>query len=103
MDWNQEDLLCEFEVLKEKISDVLTIHNWHGEDNFRFTKLKNNSAINHYVLGYEESRIHFEQTKDLLTMYLDRFEKLICRFNKLLEQEKSALSQGDQTKDNTQE
>ncbi|MEX6127172.1 MULTISPECIES: type II toxin-antitoxin system toxin TscT [Staphylococcus] len=101
MKCNQEDLLCEFEVLKGKFSDVLTIHDWHGDDMFRFKKLKNNSAIEHYVLGYNESRIQHEQTADLLTMYLNEFEKLISRFNDLLEQEKSVLSHADESEDNT--
>ncbi|MGO3049784.1 MAG: type II toxin-antitoxin system toxin TscT [Staphylococcus sp.] len=102
MKWNQEDLLCEFEVLKGKFSDVLTIHDWHGDDMFRLKKLKDNSAIEHYVLGYNESRIQHEQTADLLTMYLNEFEKLISRFNELLEQEKSASSKASKQKDDTQ-
>lgn len=101
MNWNKEDLLCEFEVLKDKINDVLTAHTWHGDDMYRFKGLKNNNAREHYVLGYNESRIQHEQTTDLLTMYLERFDSLIAQFSKLLEQENSALSHADQSEDNT--
>lgn len=34
MNWNQKDLICEFELLKEKIDDVVTAHVWHGDEMF---------------------------------------------------------------------
>lgn len=101
MYWNTEGLQEDFIVLREKLDDVLTTHIWHGEDMYRFKELTNSTNREHYVLGYSKSRIQHEQTADLLTIYLDKFEKLISRFNELLEQEKSALSHADQSEDNT--
>ncbi|SCT27263.1 type II toxin-antitoxin system toxin TscT [Staphylococcus caeli] len=102
MNWNKEDLLCEFEVLKDKINDVLTAHTWHGDDMYRFKDLTNNNAREHYVMGYIESRIQHEQTTDLLTMYLERFDSLTAQFSKLLEKEKNASPQAGKQNDDAQ-
>ncbi|HHQ1838323.1 TPA: type II toxin-antitoxin system toxin TscT [Acinetobacter baumannii] len=83
MNWNKEDLLCEFEILKDKINDVLTTHIWHGEDMYRFKELKNSYDKEHYTLGYNESRIQHEHTTELMLVYLERFDKLIENFRVL--------------------
>lgn len=83
MNWNQKDLICEFELLKEKIDDVLTTHIWHGDDMYRFKDLKNSAAREHYTLGYNESRIQHEHTTELMQVYLQRFDDLIKEFKAL--------------------
>ncbi|WP_192945144.1 type II toxin-antitoxin system toxin TscT [Staphylococcus cohnii] len=83
MNWNQKDLICEFEILKDKIDDVLTTHIWHGDDMYRFKDLKNSAAREHYTLGYNESRIQHEHTTELMQVYLQRFDDLIKEFKAL--------------------
>lgn len=98
MNWNQKDLICEFELLKEKIDDVLTTHIWHGADMYRFKDLKNSAAREHYTLGYNESRIQHEHTTELMQVYLQRFDDLIKEF-KALDIEKSASVQSANSTD----
>mgnify|MGYP002655953488 CR=1 FL=1 len=89
MNWNTEDLICEFEILKDKIDDVLTTHIWHGDDMYRFKDLKNSAAREHYTLGYNESRIQHEHTTELMLAYLKQFDDLIENF-KVLDIEKAS-------------
>ncbi len=83
MNWNQKDLICEFELLKEKIDDVITTHVWHGDEMYRFKNLKNSAAREYYTLGYNESRIQHEHTTELMQVYLQRFDDLIKEFKAL--------------------
>ncbi|MES3642382.1 DUF1474 family protein [Staphylococcus saprophyticus] len=83
MNFNQKDLICEFELLKEKFDDVLTAHVWHGDDMYRFKELKNSYDKEHYTLGYNESRIQHEHTTELMQVYLRRFDDLIKDFKAL--------------------
>ncbi|WP_426456878.1 type II toxin-antitoxin system toxin TscT [Staphylococcus cohnii] len=83
MNWNQKDLICEFELLKDKMDDVVTAHVWHGDDMYRFKELKNSYDKEHYTLGYNESRIQHEHTTELMQVYLQRFDDLIKDFKAL--------------------
>ncbi|RIO40026.1 type II toxin-antitoxin system toxin TscT [Staphylococcus saprophyticus] len=83
MNFNQKDLISEFVVLKEKIDDVLTVHNWHGEDMFINKRLETKDEMMRYALGYNESRIQHEQTAELMLVYLKQFDDLIENFKAL--------------------
>lgn len=99
MNFNQKDLICDFEVLKGKIDDVLTVHNWFGDHMFNKKELTTKGERMTYAIGYNESRIQHEQTAELMMMYQERFENLIEQF-KALDIEKNALSTADQSEDN---
>lgn len=83
MNWDQKDLIYDFEVLKGKIDDVLTVHNWFGDDMFNKKELTTKDERMTYAMGYSESRIQHEQTAELMMMYQERFENLIEQFKNL--------------------
>ncbi|MDW3782753.1 uncharacterized protein DUF1474 [Staphylococcus saprophyticus] len=83
MNWNQKDLICEFELLKEKIDDVITAHVWHGDEVFTKRDLTTKDERMRYAIGYNESRIKHEHTTELMLAYLKQFDKLIKDFKAL--------------------
>ncbi|MGI2253633.1 type II toxin-antitoxin system toxin TscT [Staphylococcus cohnii] len=83
MNWNQKDLICEFELLKEKIDDVITTHVWHGDEMFTKRDLTTKEEMMTYAIGYNESRIQHEHTTELMQVYLQRFDDLIKEFKAL--------------------
>lgn len=99
MNWKKRDLISEFVVLKEKLDDVLTAQCWHGEDMFIKKHLETKDEMMRYALGYNESRINFEHTTELMLAYLKQFDNLIENLE-TLDIEKNALSHDDQTEDN---
>lgn len=98
MEWELKNTICDLEVLKDKFDDLLESHDHFGDEMFGFRNRPTGEQASYYVAGYNESRIHHEQTNDLLTMYLKQFDELLVKI-KLLEQEK-ALSPDDQIEDN---
>lgn len=93
MNWNQKDLICEFESLKEKIDDVVTAHVWHGHEMFTKRDLTTKDEKIRYAIGYNESRIQHEHTTELMLAYLKQFEKLIEDFKALdIEKASSVMS-----------
>lgn len=98
MNWELRNTICDLELLKDKLDDLLAAHDYFGDETFAYRELPNQEQASYYVAGYKESRIHHEQTNDLLTMYLKEFDELLVKF-KLLEQEK-ALSPDNQIEDN---
>lgn len=91
MEFELSNTICDLEVLKDKLNDVVATHYWHGDYMYLARELKTKDEKLTYAYGYIENRIHHEQTNDLLTMYLKQFDELLVKF-KLLEQEK-ALSE----------
>lgn len=83
MNWNTEDLLEDFIVLREKLDDVLTAQCWHGEDMFIKKRLETKDEMMQYALGYNVSRINFEHTTELMLVYLKQFDDLIENFKAL--------------------
>lgn len=83
MNFNQKNLICEFELLKEKIDDVLTAHVWHGDEMFTKRDLTTKDERMRYAIGYNESRIQHEHTTELMQVYLRRFDDLIKDFKAL--------------------
>lgn len=61
MNWEIKDLMCDIEVIKEKINDVAIKHGWFVEDKF----VKN------------------EHTVELLQVYLKEFGELIQKFHEI--------------------
>ncbi|MDW4124432.1 DUF1474 family protein [Staphylococcus saprophyticus] len=83
MNWKKRDLISEFVVLKEKLDDVLTAQYWHGDDMFINKRLETKDEMMRYALGYNESRINFEHTTELMLVYLKQFDDLIENFKAL--------------------
>lgn len=83
MNWNTEDLLEDFIVLREKIDDVLTTHIWHGDDTFTKRELETKLDMERYAIGYVQSRIQHEHTTELMLVYLKQFDDLIENFKAL--------------------
>lgn len=98
MDFELSNTIFDLEALKDKLDDLLAAHYWHGDYMYSARELKTQDEKLTYAYGYNENRIHHEQTNDLLTMYLKEFDELLVKF-KLLEQEK-ALSPDNQIEDN---
>ncbi|RIO42086.1 type II toxin-antitoxin system toxin TscT [Staphylococcus nepalensis] len=99
MNWKKRNLISEFVVLKEKLDDVLTAQCWHGEDMFIKKRLETKDEMMQYALVYNESRINFEHTTELMLVYLKQFDKLIEDF-KVLDIEKASSENFDEESDN---
>lgn len=97
MNFEMRNTICDLEIIKEKLDDVVVAHSYFGDDMFAFRDRPKGQQAAYYVAGYDESRIHHEQTTDLLTMYLKQFDDLIKKFHEI---EKNALSHADQSEDN---
>ncbi|MEX6293017.1 DUF1474 family protein [Staphylococcus saprophyticus] len=101
MNFDVRNLFFDIEVIKEKLDDLATSHSWFVDDTFTSDTLQNIEEVKHYGLAYSEHRIHNNQIVDLMLMYLKELDCKITYFNKLCEQEKSALSHADQSEDST--
>ncbi|WP_204173222.1 MULTISPECIES: DUF1474 family protein [unclassified Staphylococcus] len=95
MNWNEKDLICEFELLKDKMADVVTAHVWHGDEMFTKRDLTTKDERMRYAIGYNESRIQHEHTTELMLAYLKQFDKLIEDF-KVLDIEKASRENFDE-------
>lgn len=94
MNWNQKDLICEFEILKDKFEDLLSMETYFDEDYFCYNGkhiLTKDETVTH-GMKYHEHRIHQSQVIDLMMMYQKRFDDLIENF-KALDIEKSATDE----------
>lgn len=93
MNLELRELLSEFELVKDKIDDVLTKHAWFVDENYISRDLYNKKDVEIYGYGYSEHRIHNNQMLDLMLMYIKEFDELIKKFHEI---EKASLN-GDQT------
>lgn len=101
MNFEINDLIMQFEVLKESLEDVKTKHGWFDEDYFTYEGdhvLTKDEVIRHGS-AYHEHRIHSKQTFDLMRLYLNEFDRLIVNF-KELDKEKSASENFGERSDN---
>ncbi|EMJ4525260.1 TPA: DUF1474 family protein [Staphylococcus aureus] len=96
MNWEIKDLMCDIEVIKEKINDVAIRHNWFTQETFLTNKLETKQECISYSAGYLEHRIQNEHTVELLQVYLKEFDELIQKFHEI---EKASLST-DQSESN---
>lgn len=100
MNFEQRDILCDLEVVKEKIDDVITSFTWFNDEYFTHEPkhVLNKDEILAHGYRYHEHRIQNTQTIDLMCMYLKEFDSLLERFKGL--DKKETLSESDQTTDN---
>ncbi|HHD0832251.1 TPA: DUF1474 family protein, partial [Staphylococcus aureus] len=70
MNWEIKDLMCDIEVVKEKINDVAIKHGWFVEDKFVKNELETKQEHIYFSASYLEHRIQNEHTVELLQMYL---------------------------------
>lgn len=93
MNFEMDNLIVAFEVLKGNFEDLKEVQGWFDdeilpyEDHYTMTK---DEALS-YACGYHEHRIHSKQMFDLLRLYVSDFEKLIGEF-KELEKASSVMS-----------
>ncbi|MGW7931526.1 type II toxin-antitoxin system toxin TscT [Staphylococcus xylosus] len=83
--FNSKDLICDFELLKEKIEDIASMNNYFIGRVFPFNgnyELSKEETISHGY-GYHEHRIHNNQSLELMMMYIKEFENLINTFKEL--------------------
>lgn len=94
MNFEQSNILCDLEVLKERIDDVVTSFVWFNDDYFTHepTHVLNKEDILNHGYRYHEHRIKNAQTIDLMMMYQKEFSELIERFKELDKKEASSIS-----------
>lgn len=98
MNFKQRDILCDLQIVKEKIDDVITSFTWFDEEYFTHEPghILSKDEILAHGYRYHEHRIQNTQTIDLMCMYLKEFDSLLERFKEL--DKKEALSvTSDQT------
>ena len=102
MNFELSNALCDLEVLKERIDDVVTSFVWFNDDYFTHNPsyMLNKKDILNHGYRYHEHRIQNTQTIDLMCMYLKEFDSLLEQFKEL--DKKEPLSESDQTTDNEQ-
>ncbi|MBF2779965.1 DUF1474 family protein [Staphylococcus saprophyticus] len=83
MKWELNDLICEFDVLRNKIEDVLTAHSWFMEDTYLDGPFTNIEEITRYGLAHNEHRIMNSNYSELMYLYLKQYDELLNRFKAL--------------------
>ncbi|MGC7744430.1 type II toxin-antitoxin system toxin TscT [Staphylococcus epidermidis] len=85
MSWEIRNLMCDIEVVKEKIDDVITSFTWFDEEYFTHEPkhVLSKDEILAHGYRYHEHRIQNTQTIDLLIMYQKEFNEVIERFKKI--------------------
>ncbi|MDU3949771.1 MAG: DUF1474 family protein [Staphylococcus epidermidis] len=70
MSWEIRNLMCDIEIVKEKLEDVAT-------------SLKTKEEVVNYGLAYNEHRIHNEQVTELMLSYLKELEGLMNKYKEI--------------------
>lgn len=85
MNFEQRNILCDLEIVKEKIDDVITSFTWFYEEYFTHepNHVLNKNEILAHGYKYHEHRIKNAQTIDLMCMYLKEFDNLLDEFKKI--------------------
>lgn len=84
MNWELSNLKADLEVLKQKYDFLLSTHSWFGDDMYKYEgNPSTKKELMLYAYGYDEARIHHQQTFDLMHCYLKEFEELIQRLNEI--------------------
>lgn len=83
MDWEIKNLMCDIEVVKEKLEDVATTHTWFVDERFTKRSLKTKEEVVNYGLAYNEHRIHNEQVTELMLSYLEELDGFIKKFQEI--------------------
>ena len=98
MSWEIRNLMCDIEVVKEKIDDVITSFAWFDEEYFTHEPkhVLSKDEILAHGYRYHEHRIQNTQTIDLMCMYLKEFDSLLEQFKELDKKETFSIP-SDQT------
>ncbi|MFG6128396.1 type II toxin-antitoxin system toxin TscT [Staphylococcus aureus] len=96
MNWEIRNLMCNIEIVKEKLEDVATTHTWFVDGRFTKRSLKTKEEVVNYGIAYNEHRIHNEQVTELMLTYLEELDGLMNKFHEI---EKASLST-DQSESN---
>ncbi|KAA9251646.1 MAG: DUF1474 family protein [Staphylococcus epidermidis] len=83
MSWEIRNLMCDIEVVKEKLEDVATTHTWFVDERFTKRSLKTKEEVVNYGLAYNEHRIHNEQVTELMLSYLKELEGLMNKYKEI--------------------
>lgn len=83
MSWEIKNLMCDIEVVKEKLEDVVTTHTWFVDERFTKRSLKTKEEVVNYGLAYNEHRIHNEQVTELMLSYLEELESLMNKYKEI--------------------
>lgn len=83
MSWEIRNLMCDIEVVKEKLEDVATTHTWFVDERFTKRSLKTKEEVVNYSLAYNEHRIHNEQVTELMLSYLKELEGLMNKYKEI--------------------
>ncbi|MBE7304032.1 type II toxin-antitoxin system toxin TscT [Staphylococcus epidermidis] len=83
MNWEIKNLMCDIEVVKEKLEDVATTHTWFVDERFTKRSLKTKEEVVNYGLAYNEHRIHNEQVTELMLSYLKELEGLMNKYKEI--------------------
>ena len=83
MSWEIKNLMCDIEVVKEKLEDVETTHTWFVDERFTKRSLKTKEEVVNYGLAYNEHRIHNEQVTELMLSYLKELEGLMNKYKEI--------------------
>lgn len=83
MSWEIRNLMCDIEIVKEKLEDVATTHTWFVDERFTKRSLKTKEEVVNYGLAYNEHRIHNEQVTELMLSYLKELDGFIKKFQEI--------------------
>ncbi|OFK28985.1 pathogenicity island protein [Staphylococcus sp. HMSC065C10] len=85
MNFELNNALCDLEVLKERINDVVTSFAWFDEEYFTHepNHVLSMEEIKLHGYKYHEMRIKNTQTIDLMLMYMKEFNELINKFHEI--------------------
>ena len=83
MNWEIRNLMCNIEIVKEKLEDVATTHTWFVDERFRKRSLKTKEEAVNYGLAYNEHRIHNEQVTELMLTYLKELDGLMNKYKEI--------------------
>ncbi|BEJ45844.1 MULTISPECIES: type II toxin-antitoxin system toxin TscT [Bacillota] len=83
MSWEIRNLMCDIEIVKEKLEDVATTHTWFVDERFTKRSLKTKEEVVNYGLAYNEHRIHNEQVTELMLSYLKELEGLMNKYKEI--------------------
>lgn len=81
MSWEIRNLMCDIEIVKEKL--VATTHTWFVDERFTKRSLKTKEEVVNYGLAYNEHRIHNEQVTELMLSYLKELEGLMNKYKEI--------------------
>ncbi|ALH97310.1 DUF1474 family protein [Staphylococcus aureus] len=83
MNWEIRNLMCDIEVIKEKLEDLATTHTWFVDERFTKRSIKTKEEVVNYGLAYNEHRIHNEQVTELMLTYLKELDGLMNKFHEI--------------------